>query len=226
MVPFDALGIVARECRIPRRAVTDHLDGFALDAKGWVPTDRRRFAALLLPCRRRGRRDDGAGDGGRSRRHGHARPGKRPGPRLPAGQYRARHQCRRGRGAGLSAAGLARRSRTRHRRRWPIPPMATASRRWPSGWCACRANIAHRHGSVRGGCRSVRGWRCWRRRMSMARSAPRSSSAARRRGPAGRSSATRRSWKNSRLRSSRRSFRPAGASRDRPVDPRDRLTPA
>ncbi|MEP7316153.1 MAG: phytoene/squalene synthase family protein [Sphingomicrobium sp.] len=34
---FDALGIVARECRIPRRAVTDHLDGFALDAEGWVP---------------------------------------------------------------------------------------------------------------------------------------------------------------------------------------------
>lgn len=37
VVPFDALGVVARECRIPRRAVTDHLDGFALDAKGWVP---------------------------------------------------------------------------------------------------------------------------------------------------------------------------------------------
>lgn len=38
VVPFDALGIVAGECRIPRRAVTDHLDGFALDAKGWVPS--------------------------------------------------------------------------------------------------------------------------------------------------------------------------------------------
>ncbi|MEO8618784.1 MAG: squalene/phytoene synthase family protein, partial [Sphingomicrobium sp.] len=37
VAPFDALGIVAAECRIPRRAVTDHLDGFALDAKGWVP---------------------------------------------------------------------------------------------------------------------------------------------------------------------------------------------
>ncbi|MEO7410464.1 MAG: phytoene/squalene synthase family protein [Sphingomicrobium sp.] len=37
VVAFDALGIVARECRIPRRAVTDHLDGFALDAEGWVP---------------------------------------------------------------------------------------------------------------------------------------------------------------------------------------------
>lgn len=37
VVPFDALGIVAQECRIPRSAVTDHLDGFALDAKGWVP---------------------------------------------------------------------------------------------------------------------------------------------------------------------------------------------
>ena len=36
-MPFDALGIVARECRIPRRAVDDHLDGFALDAKGWTP---------------------------------------------------------------------------------------------------------------------------------------------------------------------------------------------
>ena len=37
VTPFDALGIVAQECRIPRRAVTDHLDGFALDAAGWVP---------------------------------------------------------------------------------------------------------------------------------------------------------------------------------------------
>jgi phytoene synthase len=36
-VPFDALGVVVRECRIPRRAVSDHLDGFALDAEGWVP---------------------------------------------------------------------------------------------------------------------------------------------------------------------------------------------
>lgn len=37
VVPFDALGVVARECRIPRGAVTDHLDGFALDAQGWTP---------------------------------------------------------------------------------------------------------------------------------------------------------------------------------------------
>jgi phytoene synthase len=35
--PFDALGIVAREAHIPARAVHDHLDGFALDAKGWAP---------------------------------------------------------------------------------------------------------------------------------------------------------------------------------------------
>ena len=37
VAPFDALGIVARECRIPARAVHDHLDGFALDAEGWRP---------------------------------------------------------------------------------------------------------------------------------------------------------------------------------------------
>lgn len=37
IVPFDALGIVAQECRISRHAVTDHLDGFALDAEGWAP---------------------------------------------------------------------------------------------------------------------------------------------------------------------------------------------
>ncbi len=37
VVPFDALGIVARESHIPRQAVTDHLDGFALDAEGWTP---------------------------------------------------------------------------------------------------------------------------------------------------------------------------------------------
>jgi len=36
--PFDALGIVAREARIPPRSAHDHLDGFALDAAGWRPT--------------------------------------------------------------------------------------------------------------------------------------------------------------------------------------------
>lgn len=34
---FDALGIVAQESRIPRRAIDDHLEGFALDARGWSP---------------------------------------------------------------------------------------------------------------------------------------------------------------------------------------------
>ena len=34
---FDSLGIVASECRIPRRAIDDHLEGFALDANGWKP---------------------------------------------------------------------------------------------------------------------------------------------------------------------------------------------
>jgi phytoene synthase len=37
VAPFDAFGIVARECRIPKRAAHDHLDGFALDAAGWTP---------------------------------------------------------------------------------------------------------------------------------------------------------------------------------------------
>ncbi len=37
VAPFDAFGIVAKECRIPARAAHDHLDGFALDAKGWRP---------------------------------------------------------------------------------------------------------------------------------------------------------------------------------------------
>jgi 15-cis-phytoene synthase len=34
---FDALGIVARECRIPRRFIDDHIAGFALDAEDWSP---------------------------------------------------------------------------------------------------------------------------------------------------------------------------------------------
>jgi len=34
---FDAIGVVAGECRIPRRAIDDHLEGFALDASGWTP---------------------------------------------------------------------------------------------------------------------------------------------------------------------------------------------
>jgi phytoene synthase len=34
---FDALGLVARECAIPRSMIEDHIAGFALDAEGWVP---------------------------------------------------------------------------------------------------------------------------------------------------------------------------------------------
>jgi phytoene synthase len=34
---FDALGIVARECSIPRRFIDDHIAGFALDAEDWSP---------------------------------------------------------------------------------------------------------------------------------------------------------------------------------------------
>ncbi len=34
---FDALGIVARECGIPRAFINDHIAGFALDAEDWSP---------------------------------------------------------------------------------------------------------------------------------------------------------------------------------------------
>jgi phytoene synthase len=34
---FDALGLVARECPIPRAFIEDHIAGFALDAQGWAP---------------------------------------------------------------------------------------------------------------------------------------------------------------------------------------------
>ncbi|MEM8697429.1 MAG: phytoene/squalene synthase family protein [Pseudomonadota bacterium] len=34
---FDALGVVAKECEIPRALIDDHIAGFALDADGWVP---------------------------------------------------------------------------------------------------------------------------------------------------------------------------------------------
>ena len=37
VAPFDAFGIVARECQIPPQAAHDHLDGFSLDAEGWRP---------------------------------------------------------------------------------------------------------------------------------------------------------------------------------------------
>jgi phytoene synthase len=43
---FDALRVVAQECRIPLRFVEDHLSGFALDAEGWRPeteTDLLRY---------------------------------------------------------------------------------------------------------------------------------------------------------------------------------------
>lgn len=45
--PFDALALVAAECRIPARAIDDHLKGFALDADGWMPADEE---ALLAYC--------------------------------------------------------------------------------------------------------------------------------------------------------------------------------
>ena len=66
--PFDCLGVVARECRLPPQVVEDVLAGFALDAADWRPSDRSRPAPILLPRRGCGRRADGRGDGGRSRR--------------------------------------------------------------------------------------------------------------------------------------------------------------
>ena len=44
---FDALGVVARECEIPERYVHDLIDGFALDADGFLPGDE---AALYRYC--------------------------------------------------------------------------------------------------------------------------------------------------------------------------------
>ena len=35
--PFDAFGVVAEECRIPKQFADDMIDGFDLDAKGWKP---------------------------------------------------------------------------------------------------------------------------------------------------------------------------------------------
>jgi len=35
--PFDAYGVVAQECGIPKKLADDMIDGFALDARGWRP---------------------------------------------------------------------------------------------------------------------------------------------------------------------------------------------
>jgi phytoene synthase len=35
--PFDAFGVVAQECGIPKNLADDMIDGFALDARGWRP---------------------------------------------------------------------------------------------------------------------------------------------------------------------------------------------
>ena len=35
--PFDAFGVVAQECGIPKKLADDMIDGFALDARGWRP---------------------------------------------------------------------------------------------------------------------------------------------------------------------------------------------
>src|SRR3712207_3148825 len=44
---FEALRVVAKECRIPPRFIEDHLSGFALDADGWRPGTQ---ADLLRYC--------------------------------------------------------------------------------------------------------------------------------------------------------------------------------
>ncbi len=44
---FDALGVVAAECAIPREYARDVIEGFALDAAGWRP---RSEADLLRYC--------------------------------------------------------------------------------------------------------------------------------------------------------------------------------
>jgi phytoene synthase len=44
---FDALALVVGECGIPRRYIDDHVQGFALDARGWRPDSE---ADLLRYC--------------------------------------------------------------------------------------------------------------------------------------------------------------------------------
>jgi 15-cis-phytoene synthase len=44
---FDAIGVVAFECKIPHRYIYDLIEGFALDAAGWHP---RSEADLLKYC--------------------------------------------------------------------------------------------------------------------------------------------------------------------------------
>lgn len=44
---FDCLGVVAAECDIPARFISDHIEGFALDAEGWRPDNQDD---LLLYC--------------------------------------------------------------------------------------------------------------------------------------------------------------------------------
>ena len=46
-LPFDALRIVAAECRIPHAFIRDHIEGFAMDARDWRP---RTEADLLQYC--------------------------------------------------------------------------------------------------------------------------------------------------------------------------------
>jgi 15-cis-phytoene synthase len=49
LLPFDSLGALLAECPLPHRYILDHLEGFALDARGWRPSDE---ADLLRYCYR------------------------------------------------------------------------------------------------------------------------------------------------------------------------------
>ena len=97
--------VVRRHAILPLLYLEQHLAGFAMDVEGRRYGTFDGHAGLLLPCGRRRRRDDGAGDGRARPRH--ARPGLRPRHCVPAHQHRARHRRRRGHRPRLPAGGLA-----------------------------------------------------------------------------------------------------------------------
>ena len=115
----------------------DHLDGFALDAEGWRPRDRGRPAALLLPCRRRGRLHDGDRDG-RATRTTRRRSTAPPTSASPSSSPTSPATCVEDHGVGrcyLPADWLAEPAWPRRSGQRPLPELVgdrrAASPRWP-----------------------------------------------------------------------------------------------
>ena len=168
IAPFDALARRRRRMRDPAPLHRRSSRRLRARRRGLAAANRGRPAALLLPCRRRGRLHDGGGHGGRSRTT-RTRSTAPPISASPSSSPTSRATSSRIMASAASMSrptGWAERARSR-----------TTAPRWPDCGAARRAGrraMRPRPGSARAACPSARAGRCCRRPTSTARSPARS----------------------------------------------------